>query len=379
MKSVTILGVTGSIGQSALRFLRLHPDRFSLDHISVGCNAQQAVAIAREFGCQSIGVADETCDIEMPPGVKLYRGGGALCEQAAQSVDVVLGAVSGSQGLPAILAAIKAGNRVALANKESLVCGGPALLELARSKNVPIIPVDSEHSAMFQCLLAGRRSEVHSIILTASGGPFREHSLKELKTANIKDALNHPNWSMGPKNSLDSATLANKGLELIETCYFFDIAPKDVTVVIHPTSIFHSAVQYCDGSVIAQLGETDMAGAIGYGLSYPERVATGLNPLDLTALGGLAFHPYDPIRFPAVDLARRAIYLGQPGTLMFNAANEVAGQAFLNGRIGFLDIARHIETALDQGGAQFKAGLDDIVRADAEAKAWCEALIKSPA
>ncbi|WP_017932021.1 1-deoxy-D-xylulose-5-phosphate reductoisomerase [Robiginitomaculum antarcticum] len=372
MKSVTILGVTGSIGQSALRFLRLHRDKFSLDHISVGCNAEQAVAIAREFNCQSLGVADEACDIDLPDGVKLYRGAQALCEQAAQPVDVVLGAVSGSQGLPAILAAINAGNRVALANKESLVCGGTALLERARAKGVPIIPVDSEHSAMFQCLLAGKREEVHSIILTASGGPFREHSLEQLKSATAKAALNHPNWSMGPKNSLDSATLANKGLELIETCYFFDMAPEDVTVVIHPTSIFHSAVQYCDGSVIAQLGETDMAGAIGYGLSYPDRIETGLNPLDLTALGGLDFYPYDSVRFPAVDLARRAIHLGQSGTLMFNAANEIAGQAFLDGRIGFLDIARHIETALNKGGTKFKAGLDDIVRADAEAKSWCE-------
>lgn len=376
MKTVSILGVTGSIGQSALRFLRLHRDTFSLEHISVGCSADEALKIATEFDCKSIGVADENCDIDIPAGVKLYRGADALCAQAAQDVDVVLGAVSGSQGLPAILAAIKSGNRVALANKESLVCGGPALLSLARDKGVPIIPVDSEHSAMFQCLLAGKREDVHSIILTASGGPFREHSLAQLKTATAEASLNHPNWSMGPKNSLDSATLANKGLELIETCYFFDIAPEDVTVVVHPTSIFHSAVQYRDGSMIAQLGETDMAGAIGYGLSYPERLSTGLKPLDLTALGGLDFYPYDPVRFPAVDLARLAINIGQPATLMFNAANEIAGKAFLDGRIGFLDIAKTIEIALDKAGDKFTAGLDDIVEADIAAKAWCDALIK---
>lgn len=377
MKTITILGASGSIGTSALKFLRLHRDKFALRHIAVSTSCDEALAIAREFDCKSIGIADETAarNCEAPSGVTLYSGEAGLNDLAAQPVDIVLGAVTGSCGLPAIMAAIKAGNRVALANKESLVCGGPALLDLAASHGVEIIPIDSEHSAMFQCLLAGKRSEVHSIILTASGGPFRNANLKQLNAATPEQALNHPNWDMGPKNSLDSATLANKGLELIEAAYLFDARADQIEVVIHPTSIFHSAVRYNDGSMIAQLGAVDMCGAIGYGLSYPDRMPTGLAPLDLPALGRLEFYPYDKARFPALDLARQSLNFGQGGSLMFNAANEMAGKAFLSGGIGFMDIARIIETCLDQAEGRFTAGLDDVVQADAAARDFAQTVV----
>lgn len=377
MKTVTILGASGSIGTSALKFLRLHPDAFDLHAIAFGSNVEAARSICAEFGVKHVAFHDEAAAKEFgnPEGVSVYAGPKGVCELAALKVDTVLGAVSGSIGLPAVLCAIDAGNQVALANKESLVCGGKALLDRARAKNVPIIPVDSEHSAIFQCLLAGKPEEVHSILLTASGGPFRSWSAEQLKSATPDQALAHPNWDMGPKNSLDSATLANKGLELIETCYFFDVAPQDITIVVHPGSILHSAVQYCDGSVIAQLGETDMCGAIGYGLSYPDRIPTGLKPLDLITLGQLKFEAYDAHRFPAAELARHSLSMGQPGTLMFNAANEVAGKAFLDGEIGFTDIATHIEKCLEQGGTKFAADLSDIVKADKDAKTWAQSLL----
>ncbi len=369
MKRVTILGATGSIGTSALKFLRLHRDKFSLDYIAVGQDVSGALAIAREFGCKAIAVADEQAGAgHSDPDVKILTGAQGVAELAALPADVVLGAVTGSCGLPAILAAIEAGNDVALANKESLVCGGPNLLKFADDKGVKIIPVDSEHSAIFQCLLSGRKDELEKIILTASGGPFRTASHSELEAATPAQALAHPNWSMGPKNSLDSASLANKGLELIETAYFFDVAESLIDVVVHPTSIFHSAVRYKDGAMIAQLGETDMCGAVGYGLSYPERIVTGLAPLDLPALGKLEFYALDDALFPAVSLARAAIRAGQSGSLTFNAANEIGGAAFLNGQIGFLDIARLIEQCLNKAGGKFTADLPDIVAADEAAK-----------
>ena len=378
MKTITILGATGSIGTSALKFLRLHPDKFRLKHIAVSRSVDEALAITKEFGCESLGVSDKESakSINAPAALKVFTGEQGLNDLAAQDVDIVLGAVSGSCGLPAIMSAIKAGNNVALANKESLVCGGPALLDLASKHGVTIIPIDSEHSAMFQCLLAGKDSEVHSIILTASGGPFRNTSLDELRAATPAQALKHPNWDMGPKNSLDSATLANKGLELIEAAYLFGVSAEQIEVVIHPGSIFHSAVRYVDGSMIAQLGQVDMCGAIGYGLSYPDRIETGLAPLDLAALGQLEFIAYDKTRFPALDLARQSLAYGQGGSLMFNAANEMAGKAFMDGRIGFMDIARVIDLALSRAGDRFSADLSDVVSADKAAREFAHTLVE---
>lgn len=368
-RTVTILGASGSIGTSALKFLRLHQDKFALKYIAVDSDVNAAGSIAAEFGCEAVAInnaqAAAGCIID---SCKVLPGPDGVETLAGFDVDIVLGAVTGSCGLPAILAAIKAGNDIALANKESLVCGGPNLLAFAKSRGVKVIPVDSEHSAIFQCLLGSHRAEVEKIILTASGGPFRNTPLDALTSVSPAQALDHPNWSMGPKNSLDSATLANKGLELIETAYFFDADEADIDVVIHPTSIFHSAVRFTDGAMIAQLGATDMCGAVGYGLSYPDRLATGLLPLDLARLGSLEFYAPDMTRFPSLALARVALKQSQGGSLMFNAANEIAGKAFLDGQIGFMDIPKLIEVCLDQGAGQFTAALEDVVRADEAAK-----------
>jgi 1-deoxy-D-xylulose-5-phosphate reductoisomerase len=374
MKTVCILGATGSIGTRALDFLRMHAGHYALSSFSVGANWQAAAAIAAEFGCRRVAVNDPAAARRLrdhSPELEVLDGPAGVVSVAGAGADVTLAAICGSDGLPSVLAAIRAGGQLALANKESLVCGGPELLALAKAHDVPVIPVDSEHSAIFQCLMCGRAEEVASITLTASGGPFRFSSLADMRTKTPAEALAHPNWPMGRKNSLDSATLANKGLELIEACYLFDVDEAAVEVLINPNSVFHSAVQFKDGSMIAQLGQADMRVPIGYALSWPERRETQVGPISLGELGKLEFWPPDHERFPSLELARAAVRCGQPGTLLFNAANEVAGQAFFDRRIGFMDIPAVIETCLDRGGLRFRASIEDAVAADGEAKAFC--------
>jgi 1-deoxy-D-xylulose-5-phosphate reductoisomerase len=378
MKTLNILGATGSIGTRALDFIRLHADDFSLSGFTVGANWEAAADIAAEFGCRRVAVRDPAAARrlrEHSPGLEVLDGPSGVESLAAAGADVTLAAICGSAGLPSVLAAIRAGGQLALANKESVVCGGPELLELARAHDVRVIPVDSEHSAIFQCLMCGRADEVASITLTASGGPFRFSSLAEMRVKTPAEALAHPNWPMGRKNSLDSATLANKGLELIEASYLFDIDEAVIEVLINPNSILHSAVQFRDGSMIAQLGQADMRVPIGYALSWPERRETQVAPISLGQLGKLEFWPPDDERFPSLGLARVALRSGQPGTLLFNAANEVAGQAFFDRRIGFMDIPAMIETCLDRGGLRFRASIEDAVAADAEAKAFCAGIL----
>jgi 1-deoxy-D-xylulose-5-phosphate reductoisomerase len=378
MKTVTILGASGSIGSSALAFLRLHREAFSLESIALGRDWKAALQIAREFGCTTVALAD-------PEAARRFRdeSGGLACAVidgphaasavAAMPVDVVLAAISGSIGYAPVLAAVRARNRVALANKEALVCGGRGLLDLARQLSTSIVPVDSEHSAILQCLAAGRPEEVRRIELTASGGPFRRWSREAMSQASVADALNHPVWPMGSKNSLDSATMANKGLELIETAYLFDIAPNSIDVLINPSSLLHSAVHYVDGSMIAMLGKADMRNAVGYGLTYPDRMVTGVDPLDLAEVGVLTFSRADNDRFPCIDLAREAVRQGQGAAMMFNAANEIAGRLFMCGAIGFLQIEQIITGCLASDTSRYAADVDDVVPADAAAKAFAEA------
>lgn len=317
MKTVCILGATGSIGTRALDFIRMHPGEFTLSSFTVGANWEAAARIAAEFGCRRVAVRDPGGAEQLRahvPNLEVLDGPSGVEQVAAAGADVTLAAICGSAGLPSVLAAIRAGGQLALANKESLVCGGPELLELADARGVPVIPVDSEHSAIFQCLMSGRADEVASITLTASGGPFRFSSLAEMHVKTPAEALAHPNWPMGRKNSLDSATLANKGLELIEACYLFKVDEAAVEVLINPNSIFHSAVQFKDGSMIAQLGQADMRVPIGYALSWPARRETGVAAISLGKLGKLEFWPPDPVRFPSLELARTAVRSGQPGT-----------------------------------------------------------------
>lgn len=373
MKSLTILGVSGSIGQRAIEFLRLHRDAFRLDGIAVRGDWRAAHAVAREFGCARIAVedADAARQLRAATDAEVLDGPAGVVAVAGAGSDVVLAAISGSAGLASVLAAIEAGSQLALANKESVVCGGPELVRYAEAHGAPIVPVDSEHSAIFQCLLSGARGEVHSLLLTASGGPFLDTPLAELRTATVARALAHPNWPMGRKNSLDSATLANKGLELIEASYLFDIPEERIEVVVNPSSIIHSGVHYVDGSMIAQLGTPDMRMAIGYALSWPERRTSGVPPVDLAALGSIRFARPDDARFPCLGLARAALREGQGSTLLFNAANEVAGAAFLDGEIGFMEIGAVVADCLDAGGSRFASPLGAVVEADVAAKQFC--------
>lgn len=374
MKSLTILGASGSIGQNAIAFLRLHRDKFDLSGIAVQNNWQAAHAMQREFGCRRIAVRDPQAARSLrDTGIDadVLEGPEGVIELAADGTDIVLAAISGSEGLPSVLAAIKAGSRIALANKESLVCGGAQLMDYAAQCKVDIIPVDSEHSALYQCLLGCRRPEVAAMLLTASGGPFRYSRLEELQSATIEDALAHPNWAMGRKNSLDSATLANKGLELIEAGYLFAIAEDKIEVLINPSSMLHGAVQFLDGPMIAQIGKPDMRSPIGYALSWPDRIDTGVDYLDLGSVGSLHFLRPDSEKFPCLDLAREALRMGQGGTLLFNSANEIAGEAFLASQIGFMDIPRVIERCMARGGDTFQAPLSETVEAVASARAFC--------
>ncbi|MDR5826213.1 1-deoxy-D-xylulose-5-phosphate reductoisomerase [Caballeronia sp. LZ043] len=365
LKDVTILGASGSIGSSAVAFLRLHRDKFSLKNIAVKSDWRAALALCNEFGCTGVSIEDEGAarsfiGHSIAANVQLLHGPSGAAQLATDSVDVVLAAISGSEGLPSVLAALRSRNNVALANKEALVCGGPSLLALADSMSAKIIPVDSEHSAIYQSLLAGSHQEVESLLLTASGGPFRTATLGEMTQATPEAALNHPNWSMGVKNTIDSATLANKGLELIEAAYLFGCNEARIDVVINPSSVLHSAVCYQDGSMIAQLGRPDMRTAIGYGLSWPNRLPTGVEKLSLAKLRKLEFEEIDLNKFRPLSLARQALRMGGDGSLIFNAANELAVSAFVDGRIRLTDIATLIDICLERGIGRFCGSLDDI-------------------
>lgn len=378
MKSVTILGASGSIGTNALAFLRQHPGEFILEAASFARSWEAAVAIHQEFRPKVVAFADEDAARAFRNTVgnqcEVISGPRAAAEIAAKPVDVVLAAIAGSIGLPSVQAAVKAGNQVALANKEALVCGGTKLLALAQHHGVEIIPVDSEHSAIFQCMKLGRREELRRIILTASGGPFRDWVRERIERATPAEALKHPNWKMGPKNSIDSATLANKGLELIEACYFYDLSEGQITTLINPSTLLHSAVSFVDGSSIGLLSYNDMKNAIGYALAYPRRMSVDMDDLDLGAVGKLDFRTVDADRFPCLSLARQAVEAGPGATLMFNAANEIAGQMFMAGQIGFYGISDIIAEALSQDTGRFDVSLDDVMRADDEAKEVARAI-----
>jgi 1-deoxy-D-xylulose-5-phosphate reductoisomerase len=376
LRYVTILGATGSIGRQAIAFLRLHRDKFTLVNIAVDKDFVGAHDICTEFRCKRVSFADRNSAsmfAEMWPmgSVEILHGEGAAAEIAGDKVDVVLAAMTGAEGLPPVLAAISAGNRVALANKEALVCCGPQLLGLAEQKNVAITPVDSEHSAIFQSLLAGQRHEVNSLLLTASGGPFRTATNDALNAVTPEQAKVHPTWSMGVKNTIDSATLANKGLELIEAAHLFACDQRQIDVVINPSSVLHSAVSFRDGSMIAQLGVPDMRVAIGYGLSWPDRFETGVEHLSLATLRKLEFEDIDNARFPSLSLARIALDLSPDGPLIFNAANEVAVAAFVASEIAFRQIPELIDRCLDLAHHRFVGAIDDIPDINRAALEFC--------
>lgn len=395
MKAVAILGSTGSIGQSALAVVETHPDRLRVVALAAGENSARLAGQAARFAPDAIALStpsalETALDLIRQqkgptPRVSACGSEGLIAAATHPEADVVLFASSGTAALDAVLAAIEAGKTIALANKEILVMAGSVVMEAARRKGVSVLPVDSEHNAIHQCLHARSAAELRRMILTASGGPFRTLPAARLQGVTARDALQHPTWQMGPKITIDSATLMNKGLEVIEARWLFDIGPDRIEVLVHPQSIVHSMVELVDGSVIAQLGVTDMRLPIQYAFSYPERWSAPVPSLDLARCGRLDFEAPDTRRFPCLELAFRSL-AGSPGLpIVLNAANEVAVSAFLASRLGFTGIPEVIQQAMDAYERREAAaihGLEDVREVDRWARefaAECAGKVQSRA
>ncbi|MDC0664207.1 1-deoxy-D-xylulose-5-phosphate reductoisomerase [Marinobacter sp. SS21] len=388
MRSVTVLGASGSIGQSTLDVIRRHPERFSVYALTANRRVDDMVRLCLEFRPRFAVMADpkaaEQLAVRLPDdGVTdVLAGEAGLCQvAAAPEVDTVMAAIVGAAGLPPTLAAANAGKRVLLANKEALVMSGQMFMDAVARSGAELLPIDSEHNAIFQCLPSDRMRDlkgagVRRILLTASGGPFRTFSREALRDVTPAQACAHPNWSMGQKISVDSASLMNKGLELIEACWLFDTRPEMVEVHIHPESIIHSMVDYVDGSVLAQLGSPDMRTPIANGLAWPERIDAGVKPLDLFALGQFNFERPDLERFPCLRLAAEAFEAGGTAPAVLNAANEVAVAAFLNGKLRFTAIPVMIERTLACMTTEAADDFDGLFAKDREAR--CKAQEQLP-
>ncbi len=375
MKTLSLLGSTGSIGKNVLAVVRMFPDRFRISGLSAGKNIEELAGQVLEFEPECISVADESSVAplaDMLPSEyrqKIFWGSHGNRKVATiDAVEMVVSAVVGAVGLLPTLDAIAAGKDIGLANKETLVMAGRLVMRAVQENGVALLPIDSEHSAIFQALEAGRRSDVGMIILTASGGPFRTMAREQLPLVTPAQALDHPNWDMGRKISIDSATMMNKGLEVIEARWLFDVAANRIRVVVHPQSIVHSLVEYIDGSVVAQLGIPDMRIPIAYALSYPERIELGLSRLSLSDCGNLSFEKPDYERFPALRLAFDVMEEGGVKPAVLNAANEIAVAAFLNEEIGFTDITAVVAATLDRFDTGNDLDLDVILAADTRAR-----------
>lgn len=368
-KKITILGSTGSIGTQALDIVARHPDRFKVEALVAGEKIDRLAEQIQRFRPRLVSVKkkEDVLSLQSAFGGSvrfLWGEEGTTEAAAAPDADLVLSAIVGAAGLRPTYEALKAGKTVALANKESLVIAGELMTNQARESGARLLPVDSEHSAIFQCLAAGRREEVRRLILTASGGPFLNHSRERLTAVTVEEALRHPNWKMGDKITIDSATLMNKGLELIEARWLFDFGPERIEVQIHPQSVIHSLVEFCDGSILAQMGVPDMRCAISYALAYPERIESGVESLALTKMGSLTFYEPDLEKFPCLRLARESAAAGGSVPVVLNAANEVAVGRFLKKQIGFLDIPRLVESALNGHRRLPILTLEDVLEVD---------------
>jgi len=376
-RTVTLLGATGSIGSSTADLLRRDPSRFRVEAVTAYRDAAALARLARELGARFAVVADAGAYDELKAelsgsGIEAAAGAAALVEAAQRPADWVMAAITGAASLAPTLAAAERGATVALANKECLVCAGALFMRRAAAKGATVLPVDSEHNAIFQALSAGRREDVRRIVLTASGGPFRTWPVDAIRTVTVEQALKHPTWSMGPKVTIDSATLMNKGLELIEAHHLFDLAPDELDVVVHPQSIVHGLVEFRDGSVIAQLGSPDMRIPISHCLAWPVRMATPAPRLDLARIRTLSFEEPDMVRFPALAIARRALATGGAAPTILNAANEVAVREFVGRRLGFCGIAALVEATLDamerQGDTAEPQSVDEALAVDHNAR-----------
>lgn len=372
MQTIAILGSTGSIGTQALELVRLHPEEFRVVALTARSSREKLFEQVREFRPEVAGLTEPIPMSEIPEDVRFCRwvmGEEALRVAAAEvPADMVLVSVVGIAGLQSVMDALGANRQVLLANKEALVTGGHLVMDAAKRIGKPILPVDSEHSAIFQCLQAAGGNQPVRLLLTASGGPFRTWTREQMQNATRAQALKHPNWSMGAKITIDSASMFNKALEIIEAHWLFDMPPEKIQVVVHPQSIVHSAVEFADGAVLAQLGVPDMRVPIAYAMTYPRRIPTGSKPLDLFSIGTLTFEPGDPVRFPALRLAGECLNAGGAACTILNGANEIAVAAFLRDVIPFGAISRIVEGTLEACGAMPADTLDDIFHADLEAR-----------
>lgn len=385
---LTLLGATGSIGRQTLDVLARHADDYEVFALTANHKWQALAELCLSARPRYAVLADENAALELRNHLRalgsdtqVLAGRQALDEVAsAAEVDVVVAGIVGAAGVAPTLAAVKAGKKLLLANKEALVVTGSLFMDAVRQSGATLLPLDSEHSAIFQCLPLGFRCAsaptgldgVEKLLLTASGGPFRDWSREALETVTVAQALKHPNWNMGPKITIDSATLMNKGLELIEACWLFGMAPAQIDVVVHPQSVVHSMVQFRDGAVLAQLGTPDMRCPIAVGLAWPERMESGASRLDFRQLANLSFEAPDETRFPCLTLARQAMLTGGTATAVLNAANEEAVAAFLAERIGFMRIPQLVETALERVSAPVCASLDEVMQVDTEARLFVQ-------
>jgi 1-deoxy-D-xylulose-5-phosphate reductoisomerase len=385
VRTLTILGATGSIGTSTLDVVARHPERFRIHaltgHRRIELLAEQCVAYrpARAV-VPDAAAAKRLRQLVGDQLLQIDHGPQALCEVAAEA-EIVMAAIVGAAGLPSALAAARAGRQILLANKEALVMGGQLFVDTIARHGATLLPIDSEHNAIFQCLPRGRdtgnaKDGISRVILTASGGPFRDTPFERLASVTPDEACAHPNWVMGRKISVDSATMMNKGLEVIEARWLFDVAADQIEVLIHPQSVIHSMVSYIDGSVIAQLGNPDMRTPIAFALAYPERIAAGVSALNLAEVGKLHFEAPDLKRFPCLGLAQAALRAAGSAPVVLNAANEIAVEAFLSGRIGYLAIPSTVESALQQIADQNPESLEHLAAIDAEARRVASAIVE---
>jgi 1-deoxy-D-xylulose-5-phosphate reductoisomerase len=380
-RSITVLGATGSIGASTLDLIRREREKWRVVALTAHGNAVELAQLAREFQAEIAVVADEAAlpalrEALAGTAIAAAAGPAALIEAAARGADITVAAIVGCAGLAPTMAAIEQGGIIALANKEALVSAGDVMTAAVARHGATLLPVDSEHNAIFQCLQGNDIAHVRAITLTASGGPFRDWSLDQLHKATPAEAVKHPNWSMGAKISVDSATMMNKGLEFIEAYHLFPVGVERLRIIVHPQSIVHSMVEYRDGSTLAQLGPSDMRVPIASALAWPARMDTPCAPLDLAAIGQLTFRAPDETRFPATGLARAAVIEGGAAPAVLNAANEIAVAAFLESQIGFTRIVQSVENVLSLGLAPAPNCLEDVIAIDAEARVRARELME---